>query len=251
MRYYTGIGSRKTPIYILYMMSKLSIILEKKGFILRSGCATGADAAFEDSLSDPEKMSEIYIPNKSFPFKMGSSYKKYYLIPEEQFNEGGFRESLFLKATRMIHTHNIHKAWAYCSGHVMLLHNRNMFQVLGKDLKTPSSFTICYTIGKELTYDDTTIRSGGTATAINASFLNKVDVFNLSVDEHYIRLNEFIEKNDHLIDYQKLNDIKPRSNRNIDDNSNKREPVFLQSYLELMPLIIEQCNNRKKLLIFK
>jgi len=45
--YYAGIGSRSTPDNVLGIMEKLGIVLAKKGFILRSGGADGADKAFE------------------------------------------------------------------------------------------------------------------------------------------------------------------------------------------------------------
>lgn len=37
IKYYTGIGSRKTPIEILDFMTEIAIYLNKKKYILRSG----------------------------------------------------------------------------------------------------------------------------------------------------------------------------------------------------------------------
>lgn len=237
--YYTGVGSRNTPLYIMYMMSELAMVFEKKGYILRSGCATGADAAFEDLLEDPANTAEIYIPNKGFPFKMGGSYKNHYMIPSEMY--GKSFDGLYLQATRMIHSQEIHKAWRRCQPHIMDLHNRNMFQVLGRDLKTKSKFVVCYTRGKELTYDDTNVKTGGTATAINAAYLNKVDIFNLSVDEHYLRLRKFIDENKHLVDYEKLNKSIPRTERYGQVNNRGK---YTKSYNELMDSVISERQER-------
>lgn len=231
-RYYAGVGSRETPLYIMYMMSELAMIFEKKGFILRSGCAVGADAAFEDALVNPAKTAEIYVPDKSFPFRMGGAYKNYYLVPELIHGLG--IDGLYSKATRMIHNQDIHKAWKYCKPYAMKLHNRNMFQVLGQDLATPAKFIVCFTKGQELTYDDTNIKTGGTGTAINAAYLNNIEVFNLSVDAHYLRLRKFIDENKSLIDYDRLNKIKPRTEKYNEVNKYNK---FIHAYGDLMPTI--------------
>ena len=238
IKYYSGVGSRETPMYILYMMSKLAIIFEKQGFILRSGCALGADSAFEDALLNPVKTAEIYIPYKAFPGKMGTKYKNHYICPQDRFNEGGFN-SLFRQATRLIHKHEIHRAWRRLSERIMLLHNRNMFQVLGQDLNTKSNFTVCYTKAGETKYEETTQRTGGTGTAINASDIFGVETFNLGKSEHYIRLSKFIEKYDHLIDYERLNKMVPRTDFN---KKGKYEVDFITDYNGHM----ETIKNDKK-----
>ncbi len=45
--HYTGIGSRSTPEAIQKIMTELAYELGKSGWTLRSGCAPGADSAFE------------------------------------------------------------------------------------------------------------------------------------------------------------------------------------------------------------
>lgn len=45
--YYTGIGSRETPEEVLSLFTIVGEFLAKKGYILRSGGAKGADKAFE------------------------------------------------------------------------------------------------------------------------------------------------------------------------------------------------------------
>jgi len=47
MKFYTGVGSRKTPLSILKVMRKLGYKLAIDGWMLRSGGADGADSAFE------------------------------------------------------------------------------------------------------------------------------------------------------------------------------------------------------------
>lgn len=53
MRYYAGIGSRKSPQDILKFMVKIAKSLSDS-YILRSGGAVGADKAFEYGAKDKE-----------------------------------------------------------------------------------------------------------------------------------------------------------------------------------------------------
>ncbi len=232
-KYYTGVGSRETPLYIMYMMAQLAQIFEKKDWILRSGCATGADAAFEDSLLNPHISTEIYVPNKGFSKKMGTIHKNYYIIPKE-INGTAF-ESKYREAMRMLMEENMHKAWKHCAENIMDLHNRNMFQALGKDLQTPSKFLVCYTNNREKSYEETDINTGGTATAINVASKKGIEIFNLSVNEDFIRLSIFISKNEHLLNKEKLLNTVVRSE---EYNPHKR------TYLELMDIIVPEHNKR-------
>jgi len=61
--FYTGIGSRETPRHICIYMSKVAKILDKRGYILRSGGAQGADKAFQSSATNPI----IYRGNSHIP----------------------------------------------------------------------------------------------------------------------------------------------------------------------------------------
>jgi hypothetical protein len=230
--FYTGIGARKTPLYIMHMMGQVSQVLEAKGFVLRSGCAVGADAGFEDALLHPEISSEIYIPNKNFPSKMGAGFQKHYIVPKDKFGSGS--TGLYRHAMHLIRTDKIHKGWDYCNPTVKDLHNRNMFQVLGLDLKTPSKFTICFTTDGAKKYGDTTRITGGSGTAVNASDLNGVEVFNLGNDEDFIRIKHFIEENSDLISNNILMKVIPRSELN----------TKLETYNDLVVNIIKDKHDR-------
>ena len=58
---YAGIGSRSTPIDILFGMRKYASLLEKNGYTLNSGGAQGADTAFFDGVTDAMK-TQIFTP---------------------------------------------------------------------------------------------------------------------------------------------------------------------------------------------
>jgi hypothetical protein len=150
---YTGIGSRSTPQSILDKMVNIAKALAGRGYTLRSGAADGADSAFEKGCDLVCGPKEIYLPARKF----NNSKSILYHVGED---------ALELAST-------IHPAWDKCSGFAKLLHARNCYQVLGKDLKTPSLFVVCWTEnGKAV---------GGTATAINLAIKNNIPVFNLAL----------------------------------------------------------------------
>jgi len=144
---YTGIGSRKTPNNYLNVMDEISIFLSKQNYTLRSGGADGADSAFEKNAI----LKEIYLPWKGFNGKLG-----YYDISKEA-------ETLAKR---------IHPLKNKLSGPTLKLHARNCYQILGRDLKTPTNFVVCWTPNGE--------DIGGTATAIKLAKLNNIKVFNLA-----------------------------------------------------------------------
>lgn len=149
--FYTGIGSRETPEDILFKMKKMAYNAAMNGHILRSGGANGADLAFETGCDMHDGLKEIYLPWKGFN---GSSSTLYY-IPEKAFEIAS----------------EIHPAWDKCSPSVRKLHARNILQVLGQDLNTPSEVVICWT--KDGQY------IGGTRTALMVAKLYSIEIINL------------------------------------------------------------------------
>ena len=188
------------------------MILESKRYFLRSGSAKGADSAFEQAIINPLR-TEIYVPNRSFPSQMGKGDSKIsYIVPKEN-------KSLYFDANNLIISKNLYKRWdKVIDQNIIDLHNRNVFQVLGRDLKTKSKFLICYTPCGSKKYEDTNPNiSGGTGTAINIADVYNVEVLNLKNDEDLIRMMDFVKKNDNLINYEYLNSIKLISKKNINN----------------------------------
>lgn len=157
-KYYTGVGSRETPDYVLDFMGEVASILLDKGYILRSGHAPGADMAFERGVDvaanmlnlDPEDHKEIWMPWKGF---------------------NGGQSNLFPTEQAYSIASTIHPVWGKLKDSHKALHARNVPQVLGKTLNRPSTFTICWTEGGE--------PKGGTRTAIMVSKKFNVPVLNL------------------------------------------------------------------------
>lgn len=146
MKYYTGVGSRETPSDILIIIQSLASYLAKQNYILRSGGAIAADTAFEKGCDLVQGKKEIFYASDATS------------------------ETLRLAK-------QIHPAWHRCNDYSKNLHARNCFQVLGRDLKTPSEFLICWTTdGRHI---------GGTRTAIKLAMNNNIPVINLGIKEDY------------------------------------------------------------------
>jgi len=135
-------------------MTKIAGFLESKGLVLRSGGASGADMAFESGVKDPSNR-EIYLPWKGFNMNYSNLY-------------GVDNAALEMAA-------KFHPAWDECSTGARELHARNCYQVLGRDLATPSRFIVCWTKGGKIT--------GGTAQAWRIANANNIPVFNLARDK--------------------------------------------------------------------
>jgi len=172
-KYYTGVGSRETPLNILNYMIEISKKLEKQGYIIRSGGANGADMAFEKEISKENK--EIYLPWKGFNENKSNLFL-------QKFNINIQNEA----KNKAIETMGI-EHWNNLSDAAKKLHTRNVFQVLGEDLKTKSNFLICWT-------KKGTIK-GGTATAIRLALKNKIKVFNLGTIKGKENLEKYIYEN--------------------------------------------------------
>jgi hypothetical protein len=165
MIFWTGVGSRivvddpKTEA----KLRNIGLELTKRLWKLRSGGADGADEAFEDGWKmawyyappqiRPQLQCEIYLPWKGFN---GHASPLYTSEPNP--------EALYMAS-------QIHPNWKMCSAPAKKLHARNIHQVLGQDLKTPSDVVVCWTPEGE--------KKGGTRTAIICAEQHGIPVVNL------------------------------------------------------------------------
>lgn len=156
---YTGIGSREAPLETRNLATKIAFSFAHYGHKLRSGKAGGMDEAFQlgiqqycdkpnftITLEDALKLAEIYIPWRNF--------KNPVLWDYWDDVQGDNQEAEYI-------ARNIHPAWERCSQGARKLHTRNICQILGKDLKTPSNVVIF------AAPEYRGIVKGGTATAVN------------------------------------------------------------------------------------
>ena len=183
MKYYTGVGSRETPQEVLSLMREYSRIMALKGWSFRSGGANGADTAFYDGWCDASEEAEIpygevYLPWNGFnDFTIGDDCC--ILVANKE---------LIRKAQEILKT--VHPAYDKLTRGPLALHTRNVFQVLGKDLQTPSKGLVGYA-----KTDKKGSPMGGTATAINLALRYEIPVRNLYKEEDREFIEEFVERN--------------------------------------------------------
>lgn len=121
---YTGIGHRKIPNYISDIFFKVGALLGENGFILRSGGAVGSDSAFEKGCDSVNGKKEIYLPYKGFNNNNSSLYD----VGTDAIN----------------YASRLHPYWNRKSRIAKLLLARNVYQILGLDLSTPTDLIVCY-----------------------------------------------------------------------------------------------------------
>jgi len=155
---YVGVGSRETPPDILKTMKKIGKALANYGWTLRSGGAKGADTAFEEGCDLAKGLKEIYIPSDGFNGR--SKYEVGVSVPA-----GPMLECAFALAEEL------HPTWASCSVYAKLLHARNGFQVMGKNLNTGADVVVCWTIDGRM--------AGGTGQALRIARKCKIPTVNL------------------------------------------------------------------------
>lgn len=169
---YTGIGSRETPIEIRKTMTELAQRLSKN-WTLRSGYADGADKAFSDGCTG--KM-EIYLPWPGFNQapKNDPSFVALDYLPI----------SMIIAATSL--SSSMHHNWSACSLGAKKMHIRNVFQVLGRDMKIQTNCVICWTkAGRGV---------GGTGQAIRIARKLKIPMFDLAHESALSECYTFIEQ---------------------------------------------------------
>ena len=160
MRYYSGIGSRKTPKAIIPTIEEIATLLDSKGYTLRSGGADGADTFFEDYST----RKEIYLPWKSFNNNESELYLENIEISKK-----------------------FHPRWNSLNKAGRSLMTRNVFQVLGMDLKTPADFIVCWT--------ETGKIEGGTGQAMRIARNMGIPIFNLFFYDAVSGVKEFLYEN--------------------------------------------------------
>ena len=166
-KYYTMIGSRNTPRDIMETLSDIAKTLAALGgYIGRSGGAAGADQAMENGLiGRSSAFSEIYLPWNGFNRKYAGnwSFIDAQSLPNYQQAQQIASET--------------HPAWHNCNRTARAFHTRNVYQILGLDLDTPSTIVICYA---EPSGNKGYVK-GGTATAVKIAIDRGIPVLNLAV----------------------------------------------------------------------
>ena len=175
----TIIGSRETPPDILARMRRIAKYCARNGIVVRSGKAGGADAAAIYGCMDAD--FDGYITQSATP-------EMY--IPWSGFGEGGMTNKWDINLGDSLEAEaiakSIHPAWERCSQGAKRLHSRNVGQILGRDLNTPTDLVLYWCkekFGKP---------TGGTATAVNLGTSKGCATLNMLHEGWNIKLKELI-----------------------------------------------------------
>lgn len=157
-KFYAGIGSRETPEDVQDMMTEIASYLEERGYVLRSGNATGADQAFAKGVKT--SAAQIWMPwvgfEKEFALQYYNHEYRYVFIGDYEAHSSVTKyhpkpDALSEKGVKFM--------------------TRNYRQVIGYDGEPNSEFILCWTPeGKA---------SGGTAQALRIAKDKSIPVYNL------------------------------------------------------------------------
>ena len=156
---YAGIGSRETPADVLVTMRVMAEQLARRGWLLRTGGADGADTAFADGvpLETQDEMTRIYLPWRGYNGLGGARTTTLDRVQQAE-------------AMELVAKH--HPAWHRCRDGARKLHARNAAIIHGENLNDPVNAVICWTRNA--------VPVGGTATGIHMATDAGIPVFNLA-----------------------------------------------------------------------
>ena len=170
MKFYCGIGSRKTPKAVLSDMTSLAGLLAENDYCLRSGHAEGADMAFEKGCDLYQGVKEIFLPWPYFNNASGQDPGIKSVRPSIRARK---------RAAEVI------PHWYNCSDAAQQLHGRNVHQVLGLTFTEPVEFVICLTKGG--------VEIGGTRTAMMIAHKHNIPVINMYFDDWITKLEKLVD----------------------------------------------------------
>ena len=158
MQIYAGIGSRKTPPYVLNIMTQIAVVLAKKGYVCHTGACIGADQAFAEGALQGGGQVHLLLP--------WSGYESNWV----QTLNGSVTTQVYNPATDVAATEsvkNYHPAFNHLSRPVVALHARNYLII------NQAEFCVCWTPDG--------LSSGGTGQAIRIAQDAGIPVYNLGL----------------------------------------------------------------------
>lgn len=177
--YYAGIGSQETPNRHLTTMRRYGRDFARRGWILRSGAADGADSAFEAGAIEAGGATDIFLPWRGFNCHLTGVIAD--RLPM-------FREAMEIAS-------DVHPRWDRASPGGKKLLARDVMQVLGRDLKTPVAFVLCWAPRPLYDYDGHVVDvSGGTGLAVRLAAKLGIPVCHMDYHLSMARLPAIIDE---------------------------------------------------------
>ena len=172
----TLVGSRVVPNHIESIAFRIGQKLAESGERMRSGGAHGMDHTWELAYRSvgKKRLMNIILPTELFNGKF--SNKDYYTFI------GDYDDTLLKKADSIIQ--EVHEYYDDLNGFSYWAHIRNVFQVLGEDLESPSTETFLYA-----PINGCSVK-GGTRSAFEISKLYGIPTHNLAHRNTLLELQE-------------------------------------------------------------
>jgi hypothetical protein len=162
---YAGVGSRKTPLDVLGMMSLAGRQLSEMGWMLRSGGALGADSAFASGTLK----REVHLP--------WNGYNRFYVSK----HPGAIVPDITPEIEAIARDH--HPAWNTMTDMVRRFMYRNVTIILGQHLNDYANMVMCWTPNGYVT--------GGTGHGLRVAKTFNIPVFNLAIEADVERVGSF------------------------------------------------------------
>lgn len=176
----TVIGSRETPFPAQELITDFSAAVQYNNGIVRSGGAPGADSACERGITDPHA-KQIFLPFANF---------------------NGVKNGVGVYVLDQLHSRHQHAAqeiasrfhpnWAAVlnkSAAVKLM-TRNVFQILGPELKAPSDIVVMWAKGTRFSIAKKDPQNrildvpGGTGLAVRLAHHLEIPILHVDLPEH-------------------------------------------------------------------
>ena len=160
-RIYAGVGSRSTPPDVLGRMERIAEAMARRGWMLRSGAAGGADSAFEDGAKRAGGPREIWLPWDGFNGRTADGATRI------------GRNS----ARNRDRARRCHPAWHTLPDGARKLMVRNVHQVLGPEpgASPPADVVLCWTPNGA--------GGGGTGLAVRLARRHGIPVVDLGTED--------------------------------------------------------------------
>lgn len=171
--YWSGIGNRLATPQAVSDLTHISKKLTANGLLLRSGGRGDCDRACQ---AGSGSSNEIYYPKHK---------------PEYQYGLPTLDESYLM--AKLYHDH-----WDFIPEKYHNYFARNVHIILGKDLRTPSEFVVCWTKDGVYTSEHRTKKTGGTGHAIAVATTNSIPVFNINNKIHREYVMDFLINFNHV-----------------------------------------------------
>lgn len=136
--YVTTIGATDIGNAHFSFCEELGFFVCEQGYSIRSGKVPGSDQAyqigFEKALRDNDFISDpqIFLPWKTF--------ERHNVFVSDRYDRFNYTAENINKASEIIK--DVHPVWDRLTDGQKVFHIRNVFQILGEDCETPSSFLI-------------------------------------------------------------------------------------------------------------